>query len=96
MELTPAEKKLLHSIVAGGNIEREKRVALFIQYVVAPAGCIAILAWGYLAELFPWSIVPAIGLAGLIAAVGYSRLMHYRLYRIVQSLSGEKGAAPDR
>lgn len=96
IELTSAERRLLHSILSGGDIRREKRIALFIQYAVAPAGCAAVLAWGWWNDLLRESIVPAIGLAGLIAAVGYARLMHYRLYRIVQSLSGGKESAPGR
>lgn len=94
--LTDAEKKLMNGILASRDIEREKRIARFIWFAVAPAGCAAVLVWGYVAELFTESVIPAIGLAGLISAIGYARLMHYRLYRIIKSLSDESGSPAGR
>ncbi len=94
--LTGAEKRLMKAILASRGIGRERRIALFAWSVVAPAGCAAVLLWGYRAHLLRESIVPAIGLAGLISAIGYARLMHYRLYRIIKSLSDENGPGAGR
>ena len=94
--LNTAEKKLQDTILASGDIERELRFSRLIRYVIAPAGCLAVLAWGYSFDILWECVVPAIGLAGLISAIGYARLMHYRLYRIVKSLSDESGSPAGR
>jgi hypothetical protein len=94
--LTAAEKRLLDGILATRDVDREKRLARFIWFVIAPAGCAAVLVWGAVFGLFRECVIPAIGLVGLISAIGYARLMHYRLYRIIRSLSDESGSPAGR
>jgi hypothetical protein len=91
--LAASEERLLNRILASKDIEREKRMARFIWFVIAPVGCAAVLVWGALFGLLRECVIPAIGLAGLISAIGYARLMHYRLYRIIKSLS-DKSESP--
>jgi len=96
--LTAAEKRLLDGILATRDVNREKRLARFIWFVIAPAGFAAVLFWGKVFGLFRFRecVIPAIGLAGLISAIGYARLMHYRLYRIIKSISDEIGPPAGR